>query len=425
MSISAFDGAAGSGKTHSVFEQLRNELVANPLLPHQRVLALTYMHGSRHRLDEQLEKLQELNGRYEASTLDSFAWNICRRWRGRIRELGHPVPAAEEHDANCVLSALLLADRDVRTWVATANPIIIVDEAQDLERGRLEVVEQLVKCCCVLLAFDEFQCLNAKNRPVAVTSWIVGRCTPTMLVGSKRTKVNDLLSAALQIRNGKPLTISGQSFKVVVAPSNKLSGPVLAAVMIGFEMLKGGSFAILTPSKDAPYAKAIVKLLQTKPVGKKNIGPFSIVWERAGDERTQELRMLMQGNTHYTFSEIGTLLDVHKDVPSITMTLTALKRMRDAKGLTNFTSATIVEIFDRHVRAAKQFTRQRPGGRRAMTIHQAKNREFDRVAVVWPFKIPPSADDRRRLLYNAVTRARKSCVVVVQNASLKGEAPFT
>jgi hypothetical protein len=107
MSISAFDGAAGSGKTHSVFEQLRNELVANPLLPHQRVLALTYMHGSRHRLDEQLEKLQELNGRYEASTLDSFAWNICRRWRERINEksiarVGGPAPCLARFRPNSI-----------------------------------------------------------------------------------------------------------------------------------------------------------------------------------------------------------------------------------------------------------------------------------------------------------------------------------
>jgi hypothetical protein len=69
MSISAFDGAAGCGKTYSAIEQLRAELLTSPLRDSQRVLALTYMHGARVRLDDQLEQLQELRGRYEASTL--------------------------------------------------------------------------------------------------------------------------------------------------------------------------------------------------------------------------------------------------------------------------------------------------------------------------------------------------------------------
>lgn len=421
MSISAFDGAAGCGKTYSAIEQLRAELVANPLQDSQRVLALTYMHGARVRLDDQLQKLQELKGRYEASTLDSLAWRICRRWRSRIRQLGHSIPLADDYDANCDLAAKLLADNDVRMWVASAYPVILIDEAQDLEVGRLSMVDGLLQACCVLLAFDEFQCLNPKNRPVAVTAWIKSRCNPTTLVGNKRTAVNDLLSAALQIRSNKPITANGAAFKIIVAPSNPM-----AATTIGIEMLKGGTFAILTPSKKAPYAKGIVDLLQTKAVGKyKNIGPFSIRWEGAGDARAGDVRKLILGSAKYTLLEAEALFKSLADIPAAAMTLATLKLMRDAKGIEDFSSATIVEIFDRHLSSARQFTRRRAGGLLAMTIHQAKNRGFDRVAVIWPYQIPPSADDRGRLLYNAVTRARMSCVVVVQNASLKAEPPFT
>jgi hypothetical protein len=425
MSISAFDGAAGCGKTHSAIEQLRAELIANPLQTSQRVLALTYMHGARLRLDDQLEKLQELKGRYEASTLDSLAWRICRRWRSRIRQCGDSIPLAKDYDANCELAAKLLVDNDVRMWVASAYPIILIDEAQDLEVGRLSMIDGLLECCCVLLAFDEFQCLNAKNRPVAVTSWIKTRCNPTTLVGSKRTTVSDLLSAAGQIRDGKPLTVKGTSFRIVDAPANKTAGPVLAATTIGYEMLKGGTFAILTPSKDAQYAKDIVGLLQTKAVGKNKIGPFSIRWEGAGHDRVGDLRKSIVDSETYTLSEVDALLTAFSDIPSAATTLTTLKRMRGARGVEAFSSATVIEVFDRHIASARQFTRRRSGGRLAMTIHQAKNREFDRVAVIWPYQIPPSADDRRRLLYNAITRARMSCVVVVQHASLMGKAPFT
>ena len=270
MSISAFDGAAGCGKTYSAIEQLRAELVANPLQNSQRVLALTYMHGARVRLDGQLEQLQELKGRYEASTLDSLAWRICRRWRSRIRQFGHPIPLADDYDANCDLAAKLLADNDVRTWVASAYPIILIDEAQDLNAGRLAIIDGLLKSCCILLAFDEFQCLNSNNRPAAVISWIKTRCNPVTLKGNKRTTQSNLLSAALQIRDSEPvITINGGSFTIVVAPSNSKVGPVWAAATIGYEILKGGTFAILTPSKEAPYAKGIVELLQTRPVGKK------------------------------------------------------------------------------------------------------------------------------------------------------------
>ena len=50
----------------------------------------------------------------------------------------------------------------------------------------------------------------------------------------------------------------------------------------------------------------------------------------------------------------------------------------------------------------------------AMTIHQAKNREFGTVVLLWPQigdKWTPA--QQRRLLYNGITRAKKSCVVVV------------
>ena len=39
-----------------------------------------------------------------------------------------------------------------------------------------------------------------------------------------------------------------------------------------------------------------------------------------------------------------------------------------------------------------------------MTVHQAKNREFDSVIILWPYEVAGTADRQRRLLYNAVTR---------------------
>ncbi|MGH7283008.1 MAG: ATP-binding domain-containing protein [Polyangiaceae bacterium] len=61
-----------------------------------------------------------------------------------------------------------------------------------------------------------------------------------------------------------------------------------------------------------------------------------------------------------------------------------------------------------------------------MTIQQAKNQEFDRVVVLWPFEIQGDAERLRRLLYNAVTRAKKYAAVIVQDPKKVrlGAAPF-
>ncbi|CAN7723805.1 ATP-binding domain-containing protein [Variovorax sp. LjRoot130] len=59
-----------------------------------------------------------------------------------------------------------------------------------------------------------------------------------------------------------------------------------------------------------------------------------------------------------------------------------------------------------------------------MTVHGAKNREFDDVIVLWPAAIGGSDDQKRRLLYNAVTRAKERCLVLVQAQSSRGQAPF-
>ncbi len=46
MSVIAFEGPAGTGKTTSLMNQLAEGLKNHPLSPQERVLALTFMHGS-------------------------------------------------------------------------------------------------------------------------------------------------------------------------------------------------------------------------------------------------------------------------------------------------------------------------------------------------------------------------------------------
>ena len=59
-----------------------------------------------------------------------------------------------------------------------------------------------------------------------------------------------------------------------------------------------------------------------------------------------------------------------------------------------------------------------------MTVHQAKNREFDSVIILWPYEVAGTADRQRRLLYNAVTRAKRQVLVIVQNPARLCQPPF-
>ena len=43
---------------------------------------------------------------------------------------------------------------------------------------------------------------------------------------------------------------------------------------------------------------------------------------------------------------------------------------------------------------------------------ELKNREFENVVIVWPYGVTGSAEKQRRLLYNAITRAKNNCIVL-------------
>lgn len=65
-----------------------------------------------------------------------------------------------------------------------------------------------------------------------------------------------------------------------------------------------------------------------------------------------------------------------------------------------------------HLRA---FTSHQSRGITAMTIHQAKNREFENVIILWPHEVRGTPESLRRLLYNGVTRAKSRVLVIVHS----------
>lgn len=57
-----------------------------------------------------------------------------------------------------------------------------------------------------------------------------------------------------------------------------------------------------------------------------------------------------------------------------------------------------------------------------MSIHQAKNRQFDQVVLLWPPSAGGSNEQKARLLYNGVTRAVRHCNVFALFSALSRPA---
>jgi hypothetical protein len=422
MPVTAFEGSAGTGKTYSLMEELGAGLTVRALAAHERVLALTFMHGARRRLDSRLRDVNGLSGRFQATTLDSFAWRLTQRWRKLAGSLGYAFPAEEQYDETCALAASLMGRSAVKSWVAMSYPVILVDEAQDLSAERSMMIAAMSEACVVLLAFDEFQCLNPALRPMAIGGWLGEVCTPTRLTRCRRTDDAELLEAADAIRNGRAVSQNGRRFKVVLTPGRPNFAATYAANAIAWR--GGGTVAILTPSRRGGFANDIINLVRSGALGTRRSGPFAIQWESSDEiERSVLLDRLAMPDTCSIGEALATLAP-HCGTPAVKSTRDWIVRQRRVLGVEEITGAEVSRQINRTLAARRRYGERAQGPFVAMTIQQAKNREFDHVIVIWPYTIPNDDEQKRRLLYNAITRAQRSCLVLVQAQELLDAPPF-
>ena len=421
MTIQAVEGGAGCGKTYRLTAMLAERLETHPLDGGQRILALTFMHGSRRRLSERLRSVANLRGRMECCTIDAFAWRTYRRWRGLAGALAISPAIEGEFDRICEAAGLLLEHPVVCAWVAASFPIVLVDEGQDLKPERLRMLKAIASAVHVLIAADEFQCLDQALRPNPLVAWLRQDAEPETLVQVRRTNAPGLLAAATAIRAGKA-PINGAGFKLLQPGASVPLATTLLANAIAWR--KGGDVAVITPALQGGFATSVVARLALGPCGRHNNGPYAIHWE--GNDR-DEAQAIIAG------------LDLASDAPAATAcaglramprtgpvraTLAWVENQVHACGRANFTRAEIEVVVARQV----SLQRQHGGGAShqltAMTVQQAKNREFEGVVVIWPYQVGGDAEHKRRLLYNAITRAKRWCNVIVQSQSILAVAPF-
>ncbi|MFZ1692236.1 MAG: ATP-dependent helicase [Flavobacteriales bacterium] len=426
----AFIGAAGTGKTHQLIQETLRCAQAHDWIEGQRILGLTFMHGSRGRMDERFGQLRGMGFRTSAETIDSFSLDLVRRFRRSIRlnglvqvdpDAGNDWSGSTDlHLASFETirrSAIeILGLASVQTTLRSTYPLIVVDEIQDCTDGLFEIVQLLSKCSHVICAGDEFQNLNRESSVSPVMKWLMHEHEVVELTVSKRTTVVPLLDAALRLRNG---TRNGLTIPIVSVPSFALCAWEIAS-RVAYQGWRG-SIALLSPVSLArsAFVRQTVERLE-KEIGKtKKIGPYPVRWEETQDVR--RLEALQQAWS--PFEAIGQCTPAELRFQAMTHEALELRSLYGTirrQLVLGGKSAITQAQFNRMASRTLQGNHRWRGldnipGRRGMSIHSAKNREFDRVVILWPYEA--SGDDlfRRRLLYNAVTRAKHDVVVIVQD----------
>ena len=419
MTVRAFTGGAGCGKTFQLMDALERHLAGHPLGEGQKVLGLTFMHGSRRRLDQRLREVPLLSGRYDCSTLDGFAWRIARRWQSLVEQLGYGGLRADDFARVIEAAAAVLEMDVVCRWVSTAFPVLVVDEAQDLTIDRLRIISALSTRLEVLAAADEFQCLDEGLRPNPACAWLANAADVQDLVAPRRTNVPELLGAATALRMGNPPQ-SGTLLKVQLASNAALAGTWLCHNLAWYG--GGRKVAVISPVA-RPYAVGVVEWVRTHTTSR-GLGPYFIRWEHSDGTAAETYLRTLPIEDGVDIPQIEAAVRAAGDYRVAADVIAWLDTQRRACGKATFGRSDVEQVVRQSFSARRRWGMTESNRFGAMTVHGAKNREFDNVVILWPAATIGSDDQKRRLLYNAITRAKERCLILVQAQSSLTQPPF-
>jgi superfamily I DNA/RNA helicase len=331
---------------------------------------------------------------------------------------------APDYDATCEAAGRLLAAPEVAKWVASFYPILVLDEFQDCDPIRLALAQHLHGRVNMFIAADDFQNLNRKDESPGVV-WLRSLNVSQELTINRRTTNADLIAAAQALRAGVTLpTCVGTSFKLIGAPSDAVAASFISQTLAP---AAGKDAVILSAARPgtSAWVDKVIELVTTKQYGKQRAGPVAIKWEITAESIAETMIAALgiaNGNRGIGASVI---LALSRDRVA-TQLNQWVEHQRRVLGRTEFGAAEVRTQVKRAVQHVRSFGATPQGGRRAMTIHQAKNREFPVVIVLWPFRVVGDVVLARRWLYNAITRAKRRAIVIVEDPKKKrlSAAPF-
>ena len=442
MRFDFFEGAAGTGKTHNLVG-LAGEIVQDGALGEgHKLLALTFMNGARRRLDARLGENPAFRRRYDCQTFDVFARTLAARRRSLITlTMQAQADALNEFNGPCTLAASLLEQESVRQWVARSFPLVLVDEAQDLDEHRLRILQGLSPSCRIVAAADAFQCLHNGRDTGPLMGWLEGAGQTHRLRQVRRTTQQGLLAAALAVREGRDVksvltantfnnrtTWNGAGFRLLDAPATNANHALLAWAIANDIAQRQGPVVILTPDAGNAIIRAALNTVQTKQHTRKNsgatFGPYPHTWDRHDNEEADALLANILLPEAASCADLRALLTPLAGHAPIAQALSRMDRLRRAHGQAAFTAAQVTEFVRESVRNRSRLGFRQQRGHLAMTIQRAKNREFPNVIVLWPHTATGSPEHLRRLLYNAITRAQNHCTVIVLGQGRLNAPPF-
>ena len=440
MTFDFFEGPAGTGKTHNLVSHASQLVQEGVLGEDRRILALTFMNGARRRLEARLGQNSLFRRRFECQTFDVFARVVSSRLRSLLSANNHILEHAatlDEFDGPCFKAASLLAIPAVSRWVAASYPLVLVDEAQDLDDHRLHILQGLASSCSIVAAADAFQCLTDGQDTSGVMGWLEGMGQTHRLTQPMRTAQQGLLAAARAIREGRDIkatltksqrsqnpTWYGPGFRLT--QTHAKAGLVARAISDEMSYLTG-QIAILTPDASSPLLREALNKVQIRIWSRKNgqtIGPFPFEWDKRDDERANTLLGIVQLPPTSDYGGVcAALAPIASEAP-IAHAISRMDRLRRVRGQIEFSQSEIKNFVYEAIRNQSRVGFRQHQRNLAMTIHRAKNREFHNVVVLWPHTAAGSPEQLRRLLYNAITRSVRHCSVIVLGGGRLTASPF-
>ncbi len=414
MPFRAFEGPAGTGKTTRLIAEVRQR--AAELQPHERVLGLTFMHGSRRRLDESFAVSAETRGRSHAMTVDSFAAHVVRRWRA----LAPPIDDFTQFDQVCDACGELLERPEVVRWVTATFPVVAIDEAQELKPCRLRIAQALAGSASLVVAADEFQCLDEGVDTGPFSEWFeTGDIARLTVV--RRTGRQGLLNAGVALRASQQ-PLQGAGLRI------RYDFPQQVKFTVGHALRNGqGTKAILVAPGATRWANELVPLLAAGLQSpNQQVPPLPVTWETAPGDEARSLAEQVCGPVEQVSSTDVLARLVAAARPAwADDAMRSIDMARRAHGRHIWDRTALHSLFARRANLLRAYARSKLAGIPVMSIQAAKNRQFRDVVVLWAPGVPGSDDHKRRLLYNAISRAEQNCTVMVRTQQLLNAAPFS
>lgn len=422
--IFAVVGQAGTGKTTWLMQQ------ANDLAPrfltagHHRLLALTRMHGSRRRLQRKLlDSCSKIP--CSISTIDGFALTLVDRWR---RALGYSRPI-KPVDGNTpfsdtifgteagfsqilVAGTELLGSRTVRAVIRESYPLIVVDEFQDCHGALLDFVKALAICSTLIVAADDFQLLDHSVDGCPAVEWLrttEGACNHcTRLVTVHRSAVQKILDAARCLRDNVPA--DAETIPIFCCAGFGPAAFKIVDALVYKASVWKGSTALIYPS-DHDFVRQVLASVDHQ-LRKSNRRPMSWFRECSAQKEREYLRECLGLAQEKAWPNRWTAPTGDLPPPARQVVSRVLRFSR-LRGIQDIPCEVVARCIDTAVHEQRAYFS--PNRKRIVTtVHGAKNREFDNVIIIWPYAVRSDDEQNRRLLYNAITRSKHNCMLLVR-----------